>query len=74
MVGAFLGWLPSLFTLMVASFAGAFVGVLVITLSKKDFQHALPYGTFIAPAAFFTLVWGEKIIRAYLGLFGDLAP
>jgi leader peptidase (prepilin peptidase)/N-methyltransferase len=32
-------------------------------------QAALPYGTFLAPAAFIALIWGERIIRAYLSLF-----
>lgn len=74
MIGAYLGWLKALFTLMVASFAGALVGILVIAFRKKDLQYALPYGTFLAPAAFFSLIWGESILRAYLGLFMDKVP
>lgn len=74
MIGAYLGWLKALFTLMVASFAGALVGILVIAFRKKDLQYALPYGTFLAPAAFFSLIWGESILRAYLDLFMDKVP
>jgi prepilin signal peptidase PulO-like enzyme (type II secretory pathway) len=39
-------------------------------LEKKDLQFALPFGTFLAPAAFLALVWGDRIIHAYLILYG----
>lgn len=69
MVGAYLGWLKTLLTLILASFAGALVGIIIITAKKKDLQYMLPYGTFLAPAAFIALVWGDRIIQAYLSLF-----
>lgn len=71
LVGAFLGWLQAFFTLMLASFAGAGVGILIILFKKKDLQYALPFGTFISPAAFVSLLWGERLINSYLGLFRD---
>lgn len=73
-VGAFLGWQRSLFTLLLGSFLGALVGVYFLFIKKKKMQFALPFGTFLAPAAFFALLWGEQIIRAYLRQFKDLAP
>jgi len=69
LIGAFLGWLPTVLTLILGSFAGAGVGVFFITARKKDLKFALPFGTFLAPAAFVALLWGERIIRAYLALF-----
>jgi leader peptidase (prepilin peptidase)/N-methyltransferase len=69
MVGAFLGPLRTLFVLILASFTGAIVGVFLIARRGKDFQFALPFGTFIAPAAFVALLWGERIVRAYLRLY-----
>ena len=69
LIGAYLGWKLTFFTLILASFAGAIVGVLFILFQKKDLQYALPFGTFLAPAAYFALLWGEPIIQAYLGLF-----
>jgi len=68
-IGAFLGWLPTILTLILASFVGAAVGVFFIMVRKKDMQFALPFGTFLAPAAFAALIWGEKIISAYLSLY-----
>jgi leader peptidase (prepilin peptidase)/N-methyltransferase len=69
MVGAFLGWKGAVLTLILGSFLGALVGVYVLTVRKKDMQFALPFGTFLAPAAFAALVWGERLIAWYLGLF-----
>jgi leader peptidase (prepilin peptidase)/N-methyltransferase len=69
LIGAYLGWQLTFFTLILASFVGAIVGVLLILFQKKDLQYSLPFGTFLAPAAFFALLWGEPIIQAYLSLF-----
>jgi leader peptidase (prepilin peptidase)/N-methyltransferase len=56
-------------TLILASFAGAIVGVALIIVRKKGLQHALPFGTFLAPAAYVAALWGDVIISGYLGLF-----
>ncbi|MCX6562976.1 MAG: prepilin peptidase [Candidatus Aminicenantes bacterium] len=69
MVGAYLGWVKTLLTLILASFVGAFVGILIIAVKKKDLQYMLPFGTFLAPAAYVALVWGDRILVAYLSLF-----
>jgi leader peptidase (prepilin peptidase)/N-methyltransferase len=69
MVGAYLGLARTLLTLILGSFAGAVVGVFLIAGRKKDLQFALPFGTFLAPAAFVAALWGERIVSAYLGLY-----
>jgi leader peptidase (prepilin peptidase)/N-methyltransferase len=69
MIGAYLGLAGTFFTLILASFTGALVGIFLLSFRKKDLQHALPFGAFLAPAAFFSLLWGERIIRAYLSLY-----
>jgi leader peptidase (prepilin peptidase)/N-methyltransferase len=74
LVGAYLGWRQAFFTLILASFVGALVGIFFIFYKKKDFQYSLPFGTFLAPAAFAALLWGERIINAYLSLFKNLTP
>jgi leader peptidase (prepilin peptidase)/N-methyltransferase len=69
LVGAYLGWVKAFFTLLVGSLVGALVGLFLMSFRKKDLQFALPFGTFLAPAAFFALVWGDRLINAYLSLF-----
>jgi leader peptidase (prepilin peptidase)/N-methyltransferase len=69
MAGVFLGWGKALLTIILASFAGALVGLAVMAARKKDLQFALPFGSFLAPAAFVALVWGDRLIAAYLRLY-----
>jgi leader peptidase (prepilin peptidase)/N-methyltransferase len=69
LIGAFLGWKLVILTLILASFTGALVGVFLLSARKKSLQHALPFGTFLGPAAIAALIWGDRIIAAYLGLF-----
>jgi leader peptidase (prepilin peptidase)/N-methyltransferase len=69
LIGAFLGWQLTFFTLVLASFLGVLVGVYFILAKRKSLQYALPFGTFLAPAAFVSLLWGGRIINWYLGIF-----
>jgi leader peptidase (prepilin peptidase)/N-methyltransferase len=69
LIGAFLGWKLTFFTLLAASFTGALFGLTVMLLHKRDWQYALPFGTFLAPAAILALFWGEPLITAYLALY-----
>ena len=69
MVGSFLGWLKTLFTLLLGSFVAALVGVFLVIFKEKDLKYSLPFGTFLSPSAFIALIWGSKIINAYLSLF-----
>ncbi|MFW6123662.1 MAG: prepilin peptidase [Acidobacteriota bacterium] len=68
-IGSYLGWKMSFFTLLIASFVGAAVGIYFVSVKKKTFQYSLPFGTFLAPAAIFSLLWGNQILQAYLQLF-----
>lgn len=74
MIGAYLGWRQTIFILILASFAGALVGGFFILFKKKNLQYSLPFGSFLAAAAFASLLWGERIISAYFSLYKDLAP
>ncbi len=69
LIGAYLGWQLAFLTLILASFLGTLVGIFFIFFKKKDLQFALPFGSFLAPAAFFSLLWGKRVIHAYLSLF-----
>ena len=69
MIGAFLGWQRSFLTLILGSFLGALVGIYFLSIRKKDMQYALPFGSFLTPAAFIALVYGQQLIQWYLDLF-----
>ena len=65
MVGAYLGPWRTLLVLILGSFVGALVGIYVMARKGKNAQFALPFGTFLAPAAFVAMVWGERIVGIY---------
>jgi leader peptidase (prepilin peptidase)/N-methyltransferase len=69
MIGAFLGWKPVVLTLVLSSLLGSIVGLLVLGLRRGGLKSALPYGTFLAMAALFSSLIGERIIDWYLGLY-----
>ncbi len=67
MVGAFLGWKAVLLTLVLASFAGALVGIVLMITSRGGMRYALPFGTFLAMGALVAMLAGDRIIAWYLG-------
>ena len=69
MIGAFLGWKLVILTLVLSSFAGALVGVIVIAIRRGDMKYALPYGTFLSLAALVSSLFGARIVDWYVGLY-----
>ena len=69
MIGAFLGWRAVLLTLVLSSFVGALVGVALMTSRRESLRYALPFGTFLALAAFVAMIAGDGILTWYLRFF-----
>jgi len=69
MIGAFLGWPLALLTLVAASSAGAVVGLGVMVIGRKDWQYALPFGTFLAVGAVAAGLWGQPLVDWYASLY-----
>jgi leader peptidase (prepilin peptidase)/N-methyltransferase len=72
MIGAFLGWRAVLLTLVLSSFAGAIVGVALLTFKKEGMRYALPFGTFLAMGALVAMLVGDEIIAWYLSFYEPL--
>ena len=72
MVGAFLGWRAVLLTLVLSSFTGAVLGVLIMLWQRGDMRYALPFGTFLAVATFVAMLAGEPILDWYFAFFPAL--
>lgn len=68
MIGAFLGWKGALAALILGSFAGSVLGIILIIVKGKNFKYALPFGPFLAVGAFCALLFGEQLIRFYLAI------
>jgi leader peptidase (prepilin peptidase) / N-methyltransferase len=69
MIGAFLGWPLMILTLVLASFAGSLVGVLLLATGRGTMQAALPFGTFLALGALVAAVAGNPILTWYLSFY-----
>jgi leader peptidase (prepilin peptidase)/N-methyltransferase len=69
MIGAFVGWKLMLITLMMASFAGSIVGVILIVSKRGGMKYALPFGTFLALGAALAATIGPGVLDWYLGFY-----
>ena len=69
MLGAFLGWKAVLVTLVLSSFAGAFIGVAMMAVQRGSMKYALPFGTFLALGALAAMFVGDPLIAWYSGFF-----
>ena len=68
MIGAFLGWKLTILTLIMASFAGSFAGILLIATRRGSMKYALPFGTFLAIGAAVSATVGTGFVDWYLGM------
>ena len=69
MIGAFLGWQQVWLVLLFSSLAGALVGILLTVSGRRSMQSRLPFGTFLALAAFAASLGGETLVSWYLSLY-----
>lgn len=74
-VGGFFGLFPVLFTIMMASFSGALIGLCLIVRgrAKLGAMTAVPFGPYLALGAVSWVFWGPVITNWYLHLF-DAIP
>jgi leader peptidase (prepilin peptidase) / N-methyltransferase len=68
MLGAFLGPAGIALTVLVASFLGSVLGIALLLTRRGSGATALPFGSFLAPAAMAALLWGSRIWTWYSGL------
>lgn len=73
-LGAFLGAaFPSgslLLLIMVLSYGlGSVISIILVSQAKKRWRSRIALGPFLAIGAIITLIWGEKLVSWYLGLF-----
>jgi leader peptidase (prepilin peptidase) / N-methyltransferase len=67
MFGAVLGAPLAVFSIFLAALAGTVVSIVLMARGKADGKTALPFGTFLAPAAMVSFLWGDAFFRWYLG-------
>lgn len=68
--GAWLGWQILPFVILTSSILGLLIGSSVLIITRKSKETPIPFGPFIAIAAWLGIVWGFDITQSYLHLFG----
>ena len=70
LVGAFLGWQGALITIFLGSLIGSVVGIAMIKLTRKGWEYALPFGTFLAAAGVIADFYGQELFTWYVRTLG----
>jgi len=65
-LGAWIGWQMLPLIILLSSLVGAVIGLIMIAMKRHKSSQPMPFGPFIALAGWIALMWGDKIIDAYL--------
>lgn len=68
MLGAWTGWQSLPLIILLSSVLGAVIGIVMMTLKGHERDTPIPFGPYLALAGWISLIWGERIIDAYVGL------
>jgi leader peptidase (prepilin peptidase) / N-methyltransferase len=69
-IGAWLGWQMLPLVLLLAAVVGAAVGLALIAARRLGRSVPIPFGPYLAGAAWIALLWGPGIVERYLGIAG----
>ena len=69
-MGLMLGFPNIIAALGIAYVIGALWGIGLIILKRKTIKGVLPFGTFLTVSTIICLLWGDEIVKAYLGFIG----
>ena len=69
-IGAWLGWQMLPLVLILAAAVGAVVGLAMMAASRLGRGVPIPFGPYLAGAAWIALLWGPDIVSGYLGYAG----
>ncbi len=74
MLGAFVGWQKVLLIFLSSAVIGLFISIIILFISEKfRKERVIPFGPFLAIAAFLAIIYGDNIIDFYLGYVVGLA-
>jgi leader peptidase (prepilin peptidase)/N-methyltransferase len=69
-IGAWLGWQMLPLVLILAAVVGAGVGIALIAARRHGRGVPIPFGPYLAGAAWIAMLWGPEIVESYLGVAG----
>jgi leader peptidase (prepilin peptidase)/N-methyltransferase len=68
-LGAWLGWQMLLPIILIAAAVGAVTGLILITARGRNRSAPIPFGPFLAGAGWLMLMFGQRLVGGYFGLF-----
>ena len=68
-MGLVLGWPNILVALFFAFFAGAIIGLGLVSVKRKSFKSEVPFGPFLVSGTLAAMFYGQGLINWYLSLF-----
>ena len=68
-LGAWLGWQLIPLVILLSSFVGATVGILLIVFRRHGRSTPIPFGPYLAAAGMIAILWGAEMNTMYLGLY-----
>jgi leader peptidase (prepilin peptidase)/N-methyltransferase len=68
--GAWLGWQMLPLVLLLAAVVGAAAGIALIAARRHGRGVPIPFGPYLAGAAWIALLWGPALVERYLGIAG----
>ncbi len=69
-LGAWFGWQAIPLIIILSSFVGAFIGILLILWKKQGREVPMPFGPYLAGAGLITLFFGDQLTTAYFSFIG----
>jgi leader peptidase (prepilin peptidase)/N-methyltransferase len=66
-LGAWLGWKVLPLIILLSSVVGAVIGIALIVITRHDKNIPIPFGPYLAIAGWIALIWGDNMIRIWLG-------
>ena len=67
-LGAWLGWIALPVIVLIASLAGAVIGIGLILKGRLGREVPMPFGPFLAAAGWIALMWRNPLVAAYIHL------
>ncbi len=68
-IGALLGWTSVPFVIFCSSLIGSIVGIGIILKTKGEKNIAIPFGPYLAAAAFLYIFYGQELTQMYIDFF-----
>ncbi|MCK5160491.1 MAG: prepilin peptidase [Candidatus Aureabacteria bacterium] len=69
MIGSFGGVLVVFLSIAISSIVGTVIGGTALLIKSKTWKGKIPFGPYLAIGAVVSILWGNKLVDWYLGLF-----